>query len=137
MTASIMLAARPAAHTHLVKNAARSLDYQVILAPSIPLALFLARKNLPDLIICGTELIDGTVHDLLAELRADTELRVIPCIVLTHAGLSKAEIDPFMQSGAALVLDQTLTPERLASAIRPLANTEKSPLDMRVIDTTE
>ncbi|MGH9552869.1 MAG: hypothetical protein ACRD3W_26045, partial [Terriglobales bacterium] len=75
MTANIMVAGTSPGNVQLVKDAVESLDYQVIPAPAMSLALFLARKNMPELILCGPAMIDGDARSFLRELRADDELR--------------------------------------------------------------
>ncbi len=52
-------------------------------ASSCALALFLANKSLPDLVIAGEELTDGSFADLLSELKGDPELAPIPFVVVT------------------------------------------------------
>jgi CheY-like chemotaxis protein len=59
-------------------------DATTIRATSIALALFLARKNQPHLIICEPQLVDGKGLDLLEELSNEEELAQIPFAFLLH-----------------------------------------------------
>ncbi|HEY9773567.1 MAG TPA: hypothetical protein V6C81_07130 [Planktothrix sp.] len=104
MTTNILVAGRSTANVRSLKDAVDRLDYQVIPAPSMSLALFLARKNLPELIVCDMEMVDGDPHQFLSELQADDELRQIPFMVLCDIQVSSDERKQFMSAGAALVL---------------------------------
>jgi len=137
MTTNILVAGRSAANVQLLKRAVKLLDYQIIPAPSMSLALFLAQKNLPELIICDMELIDGDPHTFLRELQADTELRPIPFMVLSEKPLSQKENRMFMTSGAALVLDETITPADLLSTIEPYIEARLERKEEREIETPE
>jgi CheY-like chemotaxis protein len=137
MTTNILVAGRSAANVQLVKQAVDLLDYQVIPAPSMSLALFLAQKNLPELIICDMELIDGDPHTFLRELQADAELRPIPFMVLTEKPLSHSENRQFMASGAALVLDKNISPADLLHTIEPYIEARLENKEERPIETPE
>src|SRR5262245_25809109 len=100
MTTSILVGTRSAADVQLVKEAVEQKEYQVIPVTSMSLALFLAHKNLPELILCARELVDGDPLMLLNELQADDELKQIPFMVLAQSTMTDVERRTLMSSGA-------------------------------------
>ena len=62
----------------LARDAFEPLGYQIITAQPMSVALFLAHKNLPELIICPYEMLDGDGQTFLSEVQRDDELCHIP-----------------------------------------------------------
>ena len=78
----ILVASREREDLDLVKAAVEGRDCDVIFATAMSVALFLAQKNLPELIVSRVSLVDGLGTTLLHELRCDEELRAIPFVFL-------------------------------------------------------
>ncbi len=79
---NILVAGKNQNNVELAKAAYAGIGYQVIPAPGTSLALFLAQKNYPDLIISDGVLTDGDGLAFLTELKNDPELAEIPFIFL-------------------------------------------------------
>jgi CheY-like chemotaxis protein len=137
MTTNILVAGKSAANVQSVKAAVDKLDYQVIPAPSMSLALFLAHKNLPELILCDIELVDGTTHEFLAELQSDDQLRRIPFMIMTQSDVSQAETKQFMGEGAALILDSGSASQNLLATIEPYIEARLASKEERPAETPE
>lgn len=86
MSRHILIASKDKRLGELAKEAVKSLDYNVVLASDLSLALYLTNKNMPDLIVTDEDLIGGTGFDLLAELASDEELSVIPILFIGKNG---------------------------------------------------
>lgn len=137
MSTNIMVAGKSQENVRLVKEAVANLDYQVIPAPAMSLALFLARKNLPELIVCDTEMTDGNAELFLQELRADDELKAIPFMVLPRSPLSDELSRNFMRAGAALVLSCSPNSWELLSTIEPYISARLNAKTERIVETSE
>jgi DNA-binding response OmpR family regulator len=86
MSRHILIASKDKRIGELAKEAVQSIDYNVVLAADLSLALYLTNKNMPDLIVTDEELIGGSGFDLLSELRSDEELSVIPILFIGKNG---------------------------------------------------
>lgn len=83
MSRHILIASKDKRIGELAKEAVQSLDYNVVVASDLSLALYLTNKNMPDVIVTDEELIGGTGFELLSELQTDEELGVIPILFMT------------------------------------------------------
>lgn len=86
MSGHILIASKNKRIGELAKEAVQSLDYNVVVASDLSLALYLTNKNMPDLVVTDEELIGGTGFDLLSELSTDEELSVIPILFIPKNG---------------------------------------------------
>jgi CheY-like chemotaxis protein len=82
MTIHILVAGSHLEYSDLARQAFEDLDCQIIPATSMSLAVFLAQKNLPDVILCDFEMLDGDGWSFIAEIKADDELRTIPFLFI-------------------------------------------------------
>jgi DNA-binding response OmpR family regulator len=73
-------------------------DVLIISANSMALALFLARKNQPDLIICEEQLIDGNGLSFFYETRNDSDLATIPFAFLLADEEKQSDILKILES---------------------------------------
>jgi len=137
MTTHILVAGAETDNVILVKEAVANLDYQVIPAPSMSLALFLAQKNLPELVICDLRLVDGDPMSFLLELHSDDELKQIPFMLVTKQDVPEAEAKRFMAAGAALVLGSDIDAKELLNTIEPYIEARLASKEERVIETSE
>ncbi|HEY9790190.1 MAG TPA: hypothetical protein V6D22_07320 [Candidatus Obscuribacterales bacterium] len=92
------------------------LGCQIITASSTALAVFLARKNFPSLIINGVR--DSEEVELPQEIRTDPDLAHIPVVVVAD-NQGKSMAPNVLASGAAKVLAQPISPERFFEELRP------------------
>jgi DNA-binding response OmpR family regulator len=92
MTLKLLCAGENDASFQSIKLAFEKEDVIIIRATSIALALFLSRKNRPHLIICESNLIDGTAINLFGELGNEQDLDKIPFAFLLADRLRQAEI---------------------------------------------
>jgi CheY-like chemotaxis protein len=108
-------------------------DYQVVTAPDACSAMFwLAKKNLPDLIIVDPQLPDVQNWEMVAELSSSAIYRDIPMIVLssfdkdtTAAKCLKYGIaDYYTKPFNPLELNETV--QRVMSRVAPVSNVKAS-----------
>jgi response regulator RpfG family c-di-GMP phosphodiesterase len=83
MTLKLLLVGKEKSAFQLIKSAFENEDVDIIVATSIGLALFLARKNQPNLIISQEELADSDAVNFFHELKSEEELAEIPFVLLT------------------------------------------------------
>src|SRR5262245_31573254 len=83
MTLKLLLVGKELSYFQPIKDAFENEDANIIVATSIGLALFLARKNLPNLVISQDKLIDSDGLSLFYELQEEAQLSQIPFILLT------------------------------------------------------
>lgn len=125
MSRHILVASKDKRMGELTKEAVRSLDYNVVVAADLSLALYLANKNMPDLIVTDEELINGTGFDLLSELSTDEELGVIPILFI---GKNGSDSQKARDLGAKKVIVNPKTIDELFLELMPhLTVDEKSP----------
>ncbi|HNB24140.1 MAG TPA: response regulator [Candidatus Melainabacteria bacterium] len=125
MSRHILIASKDKRIGELTKEAVRSLDYNVVVAADLSLALYLANKNMPDLIVTDEELINGTGFDLLSELSTDEELGVIPILFIAKNG---SDSQKARDLGAKKVIVNPKTIDELFLELMPhLTVDEKSP----------
>jgi DNA-binding response OmpR family regulator len=96
MTLRILIASKNNLTVDRLKNAFADVDCEVIRAPTLSLGLYLARKNFPDVILSELELADGGGLQLLFEVRAETELQMIPFALMStfaEAGLDEVQAE--------------------------------------------
>jgi CheY-like chemotaxis protein len=78
MTLKTLVATNNRSTVNRVKKAFDEVDCEVIPASTLSLAVYLARKNFPDIILSDYELTDGDGLQLLQEIRSEQELQAIP-----------------------------------------------------------
>ena len=89
MAIRILCAGKGDRLAEFVKSAVTGFDCEVVKSTSVALALFLAQKNFPCLILCERQLVEGTAQELLVAVQAEPDLDHIPFFVVTDqdAGL--------------------------------------------------
>ena len=98
MTLRLLLAGKDIASFQPIRKAFANEDVHIIKATSIGLGLFLSRKNLPHLIICEEQLIDGDGISFFYEIRNEPDFSEIPfAFLLTD---KKAQTNILDQLGA-------------------------------------
>jgi adenylate cyclase len=113
MTIRVLVVDAAASVLTLAKETLIPLGCQIISASSTALGLFLARKNLPCLIIEGPAAADDS--GLAQEIAADPEIASIPVVVV----LSADERHPAQgRGGAAKQLKLPMSPESFFEHIR-------------------
>lgn len=125
MSRHILIASKDKRIGELVKEAVQSLDYNVVVAADLSLALYLTNKNMPDLIVTEEELINGSGYDLLSELGTDEELGVIPILFIGRNGKDEQKA---LDLGAKKVIANPKTIDELFLELMPhLKLDEKAP----------
>ncbi len=94
MTLKLLLVGKEKSVFQSIKDAFENDDVDIILATSIGLAIYLARKNQPNLIISQQELADSDAHSLFSELKNEQELAGIP-VVLLDTGVNQSNYNNF------------------------------------------
>ncbi|MCA0315493.1 MAG: hypothetical protein LCH63_16880 [Candidatus Melainabacteria bacterium] len=119
-TPKILVAGTAEATTNLVREALEPLDYQIVTARAMSVALFLAQKNLPELIVSPLEMLDGDGFSFLYELKLDEELQGIPFVFcLSSQPETQTELQA-MKEGATKVVVNSMAPLEFRSLVNPL-----------------
>ncbi len=90
-----------------VKEAVDGFDCEVVKTTSVGLAIFLAQKNFPCLILCEPELAEGSVQELYTVLKSEPDLTHIPFFVVNDK-----DQEPIDQGIPALCINQDLNEMR-------------------------
>lgn len=112
-------------NTKLAKELLGPLGHQVIPVIGSSLALFLAHKNLPELILSDTESSDGSGFDFIRAVKADPELSSIPFIFLASQSDAIFETEA-LKLGAEKFLTQPIKAGVLLQEIQPYLHERKS-----------
>jgi DNA-binding response OmpR family regulator len=125
MSRHILIASKDKRIGELAKEAVQSLDYNVVVAADLSLALYLTNKNMPDLVVTDEDLINGSGFDLLSELGTDDELGVIPILFI---GKNGSDGQRALDLGAKKVIAKPKTIDELFLELMPhLKLDEKAP----------
>lgn len=132
----ILVAGESPDNLNTTREAVGQRGYLIVPAPSMSLALYLAHKNFPHIIVCNEKMTDGSGREFLAELKADAELAEIPFIFLLHHeddSLAKEAL----AMGAVLVLSQPLQPQELMVLMSPYIQGRMKTREPRPEETPE
>jgi len=113
MTTYILVASNNQTNLKLVREAVAKQDVEVVNAPSVSLALFLAQKNLPSLILSDLEFSDGDGILFLQEIRANKQLNSTPFIFLLQTLPSQSLRQTLLTAGATAIISNSIQPEVL------------------------
>ena len=122
---------------NLTRAAVEQLGYQVVPCRAMSLALFLAHKNLPELIISDMEMTDGDGLAFLRELQQDADLAVIPFILCPDKMLDETSELNAIKSGARKVVPNNLSAAEFWQIIGPLIEERLKSKVKREEQTTE
>lgn len=104
-----------------VKSALSRFQCDLVKTTSESLALFLAQKNFPSLIISESELHGGSGVNLLREVKAEQALATIPFVFLSprpkEDGLPTGNVTPDVPEGAELFMWYPIETHEFLSAI--------------------
>jgi len=134
---NILVAGESKENVEIAKQAYRGTGYQVIPAPGFSLALFLAQKNYPDLIICGGKLTDGDGITFLNELKSDPELAEIPLVFLVEKGDSSLDENAAITYGAVNVFYHPIEADWLKECTVPIITQRVNTKEKRPEQTPE
>jgi CheY-like chemotaxis protein len=118
-TPKLLIAGRSEQTLALVRQAVEQLGYQIVPSPAMSLALFLAHKNLPDIIISDLNMTDGDGLTFLQEIRQDDELSAIPFLFCLDSMPDEATELQAIKSGARKVVPNNLQPAEFLQIIVP------------------
>ncbi len=131
MTIKILVAGSHLEIADLARQAFEDLDCQVITATSMTLAVFLAQKNLPDVILSGFEMHDGDGRSFMAEVKADDELCQIPFLFVAVEDKISAG------TGADAILKYPIEAPQLKRELIPYINIRQAEKGQRLPQTPE
>ena len=119
-TPKILVAGLSKKSLALVRDAVEPLGYQVITAQAMSVALFLAQKNLPEVIISDFDMLDGDGITFLNEVKIDQELARIPFLFLVDKAFDEATEISAITRGARLICLNSIAGEELIGLLQPL-----------------
>ena len=86
--------------------------YKVVAADSGETGLFLARENMPDIILCDIMMSGMNGYEVFAELKNDAATSVIP-LVFISASVERKAIDSGLAMGAKAYIQKPFDPREL------------------------
>lgn len=134
---NILVAGKSKINVDLAKEAYQGMGYQVIPAPGTSLALFLAQKNYPDLIICDGTLTDGDGLSFLSEIKSDPELSEIPFVFLVDKEDGVMDESLAITSGAVNIFYHPIEAEWLKECTVPIITHRANTKEKRAEQTPE
>lgn len=134
---NILVAGKNQHNVELAKEAYAGIGYQVIPAPGTSLALFLAQKNYPDLIISDGVLTDGDGLGFLTELKNDPELSTIPFIFLIDKDTAQFDEGLAIKYGAVSVFYHPIEAGWLKECTVPIITSYSQTKEVRPEQTPE
>jgi len=136
-TPKILVAGISPKSVALVRAAIEPLDYQLITAQPMSVALFLAQKNLPEVIISDLKMLDGDGILFLNEVKLDAELTKIPFIFLVDEPTDEATEISAITRGARLICLNSMDKNQLLGVLEPLIHERLSQKVKREEQTPE
>jgi CheY-like chemotaxis protein len=115
----ILVAGKSEQNLALTREAFEELEYLIAPAPTLSLALFLAQKNLPLLIVSSNDLGDGDVRTFQNELKIDAELRHVPLVFLLEPPVDPEHSKELMRNGAKCVMPNTESADEFRRKVAP------------------
>jgi len=97
--------------------------YQVLVADNGKIGLDLAKKQLPDLILCDIMMPEANGYEVCIALKDDVSTAAIPFIFIS-ASVEKKAIDAGISMGAAEYIQKPFDPQELFDAIKRCVKTE-------------
>jgi len=136
-TPKILVAGISPKSVALVRAAIEPLDYQLVTAQPMSVALFLAQKNLPEVIISDLKMLDGDGIRFLNEVKLDAELAKIPFIFLVDEPTDEATEISAITRGARLICLNSMDKMELLGVLEPLIHERLSQKVKREEQTPE
>jgi ActR/RegA family two-component response regulator len=141
MSTKVLLAGKNEQLKANLLQALEKIEGTLIVAQDISLAIFLCRKNFPNLIIVEDSLSDNSCLELIQELQVDEELRLITCIYAQNSSANSQAVDKgeflskeMLGYGVREIIDSAENSENLLSLIKRNSHFVQ---DTRYIETTE
>jgi CheY-like chemotaxis protein len=119
-TPKILVAGNSKRSVALVRAAIEPLDYQLVTAQPMSMALFLAQKNLPEVIVSDLKMLDGDGIRFLNEVKLDAELAKIPFIFLVDEPTDEATALSAITRGARLICLNSMDKDEFMNVLEPL-----------------
>jgi DNA-binding response OmpR family regulator len=91
--------------------------FDVVTAANGEEALYLARQEIPDLVLLDVRMPRMTGYDTCSAMKADPKLKDVPVIFLSAKG-QEAEVRAGLQTGAVDYLLKPFVPDQLTAIIR-------------------
>lgn len=136
-TPKLLVAGNSPNTVKLTREAVEQLGYQIVTAPAMSVALFLAQKNLPELIISDLNMLDGDGMTFLNEIRQDGELIEIPFIFCVDKLPGTAAELQALKAGALKMLPNDMCAADFLEIIHPLILTRLQAKGKRAEQTPE
>ncbi len=119
MAVRIFIAGSSSKNVELAKDTFAHLGHEIIPVNGVALALFLAHKNFPHVIISDLEMIDGTGMEFLTQVKQDPDLSAIPFLFLCSDPCPSATKEEARTLGAEKVLCHPISPQELSIELSP------------------
>ncbi|MBS1989343.1 MAG: response regulator [Cyanobacteria bacterium SZAS LIN-3] len=136
-TPKILVAGSSQKSVALTRAAIEPLDYQMVTAQPMSVALFLAQKNLPEVIVSDLKMLDGDGISFLNEIKVDPELAKIPFIFLVDEPTDEATEISAITRGARLICLNSMAAADFRQVLEPLINERLSQKVKRPEETPE
>ena len=136
-TPKVLVAGLSQKSVALVRQSIEPLGYQMVTAQAMSVALFLAQKNLPDVIVSDLAMLDGDGIRFLNEVKIDSELTRIPFIFLVDQPTDEATEISAITRGARLICLNTIDDKEMMLLLQPLIDERLSQKGKRAEHTPE
>ena len=131
MVARILIVEDNAPNLELEQYLLECGGYTTLSAADGAQGLRMARKEIPDLVLCDLQMPVMTGYELIAEYKNDPRLRFIPIIAVTASSMSD-DSRKAIEAGFTAYIPNPIEPETFVQQIEVYL-----PLDLRVIRTSD
>jgi len=122
LSGSVVVVDDVAANIQLLESVLRPMGFEVRSASGIAEGLAFIRERRADVVISDVHMSDGSGYDLLAELRADDDLRDVPVMLISSSSNATDERRRAIEAGADAFLLRPIDPldlvERIEAVLR-------------------
>lgn len=98
------------ANLELAQSIFEPLGFRVMLADNVSVAMAMAKRTLPDLVLSDVNMPEGTGFDLARQFKADPELRLIPVVLISATLPRDISPDAARAAGATKFLRRPIDP---------------------------
>jgi len=98
------------ANLELAQSIFEPLGFHVMLADNVTVAMAMAKQTRPDLVLSDVNMPEGTGFDLARQIKADSDLRQVPVVLISATLPRDISSDAARAAGAAKFLRRPIDP---------------------------
>ena len=113
------------ANLELAQSIFEPLGFRVMLADNVTVAMAMAKRTRPDLVLSDVNMPEGTGFDLARQIKADPELRLVPVVLISATLPRDISADAARAAGATKFLRRPIDPIVLLEEVESCLKTAR------------